>query len=417
MGSVSKPNRFEKYPKIVLLVILVPLVLILDLGLTGAYHLLKYGTLYKSADRRALREQSTVFHHTLKANRHHATQTWGTISYPLSTNSLGFKDQAIREVPLTTSRYRMLFIGDSFTEGIGFPYEKTFVGLAGVALEAHNIEVLNAAVSSYSPAIYFKKVEFLLNTVGLKVDHVIVFLDISDILDEEEHYRIRDGQVVWIGGQTSRIKEFVYEYTGLMKNIWTLVSRIMNFLSSNAETCRTEEEKRYGINQRQSLWTIKNQVFSEYGPGGLQKARQHMDMLYDLLDHHEIAMTVVVYPWPDQIIHRDLDSRQVRVWQQWANGHSIGFINLFPYFIKTDSNPKTFISQHFIEGDVHWNAKGHELMAQGLLEQLRFKFPVLLGGQEEYFDRARLGSECFSHAKWSSSRKLLDLIVNQMVDN
>jgi hypothetical protein len=42
------------------------------------------------------------------------------------TDSLGFKDASRRAVP---DRRRILFIGDSFTEGVGLPYEQTFVGL------------------------------------------------------------------------------------------------------------------------------------------------------------------------------------------------------------------------------------------------------------------------------------------------
>jgi hypothetical protein len=36
----------------------------------------------------------------------------------------GFKDSGVRDVPLTTDKHRILFMGDSFTEGIGVPYEK-----------------------------------------------------------------------------------------------------------------------------------------------------------------------------------------------------------------------------------------------------------------------------------------------------
>jgi hypothetical protein len=377
MGNLSKPNRFEKYPKTVLTVILVPLILILDLGLTGAYHLLKYGTIHKEADRSALRERSPVFHHTLKANGQHSTQKWGTVSHPLHTNSLGFKDRVTREIPLQSSRYRLLFIGDSFTEGVGFPYEKTFVGLVDEALKAHNVEVLNAAVTSYSPAIYFRKVEYLLKTVGLQFDHLMVFLDISDIVDEEENYRIRDGRVVWVGEKVSGFRDFVYEYTGLVKNLWIGILKIQKFLTKDPETLHSPEEQKYGTNQRRGLWTVKEEVFSEYGLGGIRKAKKHMDLLYILLQQHHIDMTIAVYPWPDQIIHHDLDSRQVGVWREWANHHSVTFLNFFPYFIKPDSDPKSFLSKYFIEGDVHWNEKGHQLMAQALMGQLKEKIPAL----------------------------------------
>jgi len=282
-----------------------------------------------------------------------------------------------REVPLQSSSYRLLFIGDSFTEGIGFPYEKTFVGLVGEALKGNKVEVLNAAVASYSPAIYFKKVEYLLKKVGLQFDHVMVFLDISDIADEEENYRIREGRVVWIGEKDWGIQDFVFEYTGLVKNIWIVIENIQEYLGEDPDGLRAQEDKKYGTNRHRSLWTIREDVFTEYGRGGVQRAIEHMDTLYDLLEQQHIGMTVAVYPWPDQIMNHDLESRQVGIWREWAKQHSVTFLNFFPYFIKPDSDPKSLLSKYFIEGDIHWNEKGHQLMAQALMGQLREKTPSL----------------------------------------
>ena len=169
-----------------------------------------------------------------------------------------------------------------------------------------------------------------------------MFLDISDIADEEENYRIRDGRVVWVGDQVSGIKDFVYEYTGLVKNIWIGILKIQKYLSKDPESLRSPEEEKYGTNRRRSLWTIEEEVFSEYGPGGIQKARDHMDLLYNLLRQHHIDMTIAVYPWPDQIIHHDLDSRQVRVWREWASHHSVTFLNFSLTLLHLTPTPSLF---------------------------------------------------------------------------
>ena len=378
MEKSSKTNRLERHPKTVLVLIVVSVVLVADLALTGVYHLQKYGTVHKYADRRALREPSPVFHHTLKVNGQQVGQKWGHLSSPLYTNSLGFKDRSIRQVPLVSSNYRFLFIGDSFTEGVGFEYEKTFVGLIDMALANDHIEVFNAAVSSYSPAIYFKKIEYLLETVGFDFDHLIVFLDISDIEDEENHYEIRDGRVVGLISQPARIKDFVYEYTGLVKNIWILVAKIHTAFLKDSETLRSPEEQRLGINRRRSLWTINDKVFQEYGRGGLEKARHHMDLLHQLLRQNDKEMTIAVYPWPDQIVHADLHSRQVTFWGKWAKKHSVAFLNFFPSFISPEADPKEVIKNNFIEGDVHWNETGHEFVARELYAKMREAFPKTL---------------------------------------
>ncbi len=366
----------------VLGLVVVVVVLVSDFVLTGAYHLFKYGTIHKYADRRALREQSPIFHHTLKANGQQQEQKWGHLSSPLYTNSLGFKDRRIREVPLESSSYRFLFIGDSFTEGIGVEYEKTFVGLVDSALASEHVEVLNAAVSSYSPTIYFKKVGYLIQTVKLDFDHLFVFLDISDIEDEIKRYELHGGHVVGLVSQASRIKDFVYEYTGLMKNMWMLFVNIQKIIAPDHEDLRSPEERQYGINQQKSLWTVNDQIFQEYGHRGLEKAGYHLDLLHRLLQQHHKSMTIAVYPWPDQIVHKDLHSRQVTFWEEWANERSVSFFNFFPTFITPEADSKQFISQYFIEGDVHWNELGHMVMAEELLLKMRDAFPEVFQSKD-----------------------------------
>jgi hypothetical protein len=85
-------------------------------------------------------------------------------------------------------------MGDSFVEGIGLDYDETFIGILDTMLKGsgREIETLNGGVLSYSPKLYYLKVEGLVDS-GLKVDHVIVFIDISDVQDEIVHERFRPG--------------------------------------------------------------------------------------------------------------------------------------------------------------------------------------------------------------------------------
>ena len=128
------------------------------------------------------------FHHKLQAE-YEGSFRWGDQSVPVYTNSLGFKDRAVRDIPMASDRQRLLFIGDSFTFGVGYPYEKTFVGLIDKAYssEGAGVEVLNAGVTSYSAAIYYWKVRYLLEGLGLNFDELHVYFDISDGADTIRH--------------------------------------------------------------------------------------------------------------------------------------------------------------------------------------------------------------------------------------
>jgi hypothetical protein len=86
-------------------------------------------------------------------------------------------------VPLKSDKPRIVFLGDSFTEGLGVPWGETFVGRIAEALEPKGIEVLNAATASYSPLLYYDKMKYWIEQ-GLVFDELVVFVDISDVRDE-----------------------------------------------------------------------------------------------------------------------------------------------------------------------------------------------------------------------------------------
>ena len=77
---------------------------------------------------RIARVANPIFDHGLVPN-FDGYDVWGEARYRFFTNSLGFKDGAVREVPLKASSRRILLMGDSYAEAIGIPYESTFFGL------------------------------------------------------------------------------------------------------------------------------------------------------------------------------------------------------------------------------------------------------------------------------------------------
>ncbi|NVO56471.1 hypothetical protein HW561_11805 [Rhodobacteraceae bacterium B1Z28] len=75
---------------------------------------------------------------------------WGDEVYKVCTNDLGFKDDCASPQN-NMQHFDLAFIGDSFTEGIGMPYEDSFVGM--FAKEHPNLTVANLGVASYSPSV------------------------------------------------------------------------------------------------------------------------------------------------------------------------------------------------------------------------------------------------------------------------
>ena len=95
------------------------------------------------------------YHHGLQPNQE-ALGAWGSSLYPVRTNSMGMVDSAAYEVKMDADKPRLLILGDSHSEGVGIPYEKTFSGLLSRRLR-NRMEVLNASCISYSPKIAYLK--------------------------------------------------------------------------------------------------------------------------------------------------------------------------------------------------------------------------------------------------------------------
>jgi lysophospholipase L1-like esterase len=377
--SPARRSPFERHPVLTLSLFVLFVVVALDFGAAALLKSLGMFTpSYASARQSELnyRTADRVLHHALIPNVDCDVAVWGNARYRVHTNSLGFKDERVREVALKPERSRLLFIGDSFTEGVGVEYQQTFVGRLGRTLSSRGVDVLNAGVASYSPIIYLRRIRYLLEDVGLRFDRLVVFIDVSDIEDEALAYAFdADGNVVARGGIVGdadrrrggaapefEFKEFISAHTIALGRLRNLAASVRGALRGGPRPWTRAPT------HRPAMWTLDEDLFREFGAEGLRIATNHMSELKALLDEHAIQLTIVVYPWPDQIWRRDLESRQVRAWREWAGEHDAQFIDLFPTFID-GSDPGQTLRADFIAGDVHWNAAGHARVAEAFLRE------------------------------------------------
>ena len=98
---------------------------------------------------------------------------------------------------------------------------------------------------------------------------------------------------------------------------------------------------------------------------------EKIEKLYEFCERRSIALSVVVYPHPVQIEAHDVDSRQVKYWRDFCAQRGLHFVNLFPVFMnRALGSPLEVYQKYFIDGDIHWNAAGHKLVSEALLERL-----------------------------------------------
>ncbi len=315
-----------------------------------------------------LRVASALYDHDLAPGA--ATEErWGDALTPLVTNSLGFRDRSRRRIDPSSRRRRVLFMGDSFAEGIGVPYEQTFVGRVDDRLRRDGVEVLNAAVVSYSPSIYWRKVKHLVETVGLRFDELVVFVDVSDVQDEAWFYERRGDAVVRQPGADER----VFGVTAPMRlAFWGIghsitLRTLYPFVPRGHRDPLAHALDHANLSWRRGAWTTDAATYASYAPVGLARSDRAMNDLAALLAARGIRLTVAVYPWPVQIFARDRDSLQVSHWREWSRQHGADFLDLFPRFIGDDP-PARVYDALFIPGDCHWNAAGHRVVADAFLD-------------------------------------------------
>jgi hypothetical protein len=129
-------------------------------------------------ERKAHSVSDRVRHHRLRADWRGIVQ-----GFPYRTNALGLRDRDLAQ-PKPAGTVRVLMLGDSFTEGGGFPDADTVPRRVETALRTPcpGVEVVNAGIASYSPILEY----LLLQEVGAAVapDLVVVNLDMTDVHDD-----------------------------------------------------------------------------------------------------------------------------------------------------------------------------------------------------------------------------------------
>lgn len=319
----------------------------------------------------AARVPHPIYHHDLAKN-FNGEQYWGPLRYDLCTDDNGFKISC-KSTERQEKRFDLAFIGDSFTEGIGLTYEETFVGQ--IAQSVPTLKIANLGVSSYSPSIYLAKIKYLLEQ-GVFFKELVVYVDISDIQDEALYYRFSDGVVLSkqsvtetgvVATEVSILKKFSrWAFPLTYYGLHVLKTRIF----SDEELQSAEHY--FSFDYSRSSWTYnaKSQGYGETGvQGGIDQSVEAMTELSALLKSYGITLSVGVYPWPAQILYDTEHSEQVVIWREFCETKCLNFYNSFDSFfsLKKKFGAERLISEYFIAGDVHHNAKGAEIIANDFL--------------------------------------------------
>lgn len=362
MNNTRKKRWIEKHPQTSFIVFLVISIIVLDL-ISAA--------LFIPYDYNSFRCPNPYFHHGLIP--YQATKNkWGDREFDIYTNSLGFKDEACKTIALKSDRKRILFMGDSFTEGVGMSWEESFLGILDKNLS--DVEILNAGVVSYSPKLHYLKLKYLIENVSLKFDEVYILIDNSDIMDEITYADFMPYYDNSLKKTTYKLRRYFFKnsyiyYTisyYINKNRRNPIAESWNPFSGQSIVDESAVQDDDFIAATLD-WSYTIEKYEKWGKKGLELATQNLDKIYELCQSNHIRINLVIYPWPNLIQRHDLDNIQVQYWEEYCSRKNIYLLNLYPAFINGGISAEV-INRYFIPGDVHWNKEGNKYIALLLKE-------------------------------------------------
>lgn len=292
------------------------------------------------------------YHHDLRPNQK-SDRVWGSVTYPWRTDRYGFRTGDCAPGEVDKSRKAIFVIGDSFTEGVGSTYERSFAGLIACDAAKQGKAVWNLGVASYSPIIYHRKIRAAAEKLGIRPAEIFVFLDLSDIDDDANVYRLGDDGIVRYANPGTPVQvpfdlgQFAIDNFATAHLLYTLyLTSPLNHSSS--------------LHRARARWTVDPALMEQWGRRGLEIAGSNLEEIVGLCREWQCRMTLIVYPWPDNVMAGDRDSIQVRHWREWSATRGVRFVDGFAPFFREPA--EAAIGKYFIAGDIHFTALGNRLL-------------------------------------------------------
>lgn len=345
---------FEKHPKKALVLFALALFVVIDLMV---------GSVYKRATKGELAyRRDSKFHHVLREN-FQGEQKWGEDSFTLYTNDLGFKDSKVRKVPKKSAE-RIGLLGDSFIEGPGLPYDQTAAGV----MEGRGINVLSLGTSSHSPKLYYARVKDLIEK-GYEFHEIFVFIDVSDILDEVRYASFEPGDDDDWYTSLARVNAWLLHHSLIYSELLyePIKAKLFPKILSEQQEDSTQNEEAtpfvYEYYSQRGAWLYDKEIYDTWGATGMQSAQHNVEQMRDLFSEYGIKMTLVIYPWNDNLHLLEEESLQQILWKEFAQKNNVPLIDLFEKTALYEGDPQEL----FLDGDIHWSHAGSDFVVNHLL--------------------------------------------------
>jgi len=406
-------TMIHRFIKIVFLL----LIYFIVFSLTGELYVRIFDK-YKAMDEmdmKKYRAPSDILHHTFvpKGKGRNYTKEFRTI---YRINSFGIRD---REYALNKEEgvFRIIVLGDSFTEGYGVNIEDTFIKKLEWLLNSdetakdNKYEVLNFGCAGYSPLLEY----ILLKQKGMKFDPdlVILMLDYSDFYDDIRYSEFsksdNKGKPISVLNSELSIADSRLKSSNIIDAFLLRHSVFYNYLrlkiqkiiwgGGDGKNIHPVAIKSGDI-KSDRFWMLKDKIYmydrdfekysiventAENRAKAADLTFKYLTMIKDMLEENNKEFLLVIFPYGQQVDANDWSEGRVLLGLERGKTYNdfylyektlgdftekagINTMNLYPYFIKNNAKPL------FFKIDGHFNKNGHDLVAQALYEYIMNNF-------------------------------------------
>ena len=294
-------------------------------------------------------------------------------------SSAGLRDREFA-VPKPGGTFRILMLGDSFTEGDGVETQETFSKRLESMLSGRfgegRVEVINAGVGSYSPLLEY----LYLRNGGLAFapDMVILNYDLSDAFDDITYSKLArfgaDGVPRGVAapeaegenpGVLVRVKDFFKDHTRLYNFVRVRIERYLEGARHEGDFSGDLRFDKYAMLRGNYHGTASDWTLSE----------RYLLMIRDTLRSRKIDFVVNVYPYGMQASTREWavgrqfwGFRPDTLYSTWPQDHieqfcrasGIGVLNMCADFRDT----ARAVFPLYWPDNGHWKPRGHLVAAE-----------------------------------------------------
>lgn len=268
----------------------------------------------------------------------------------------------------------VIFLGDSFTYGLGLNYEKTIVGF----LENKNInyQLINLAVPGYSPLILKFKLRKILES-GIKPKKIFYLMDLTDVHDESNRWIEIDEfkYPVILDNKIQKEIKKIFTFGNNFKMTRLLIYNLNALFRNARKSFNQANFEKLDKNIGKTQWgnfthtpyekLDKNFWINNDFKIGIKNIKKNVKSISEMAREINSEFYIVIYPWAETLEYGE----KYFSWQKFSTrlcqfSGCTKVVNAFPEFKKIKKNYTFWKKEIYILDDLHLNENGNQMLAE-----------------------------------------------------